>query len=155
MSDLNEIEARTLTIKRTFDAPRKIVWEAWTQPEHIALWWGPHGMKTHIKKLDFRVGGEWEFMMNMPDGNNFISMGKYSKIELLELIQTSANFIPMTEGVTLVVKFIDVNEQTELIFSVVHPTEEYCKQQEEMGFYNGWGTVFEGLANYIGELRKQ
>lgn len=155
MSDLNEIEARTLTIKRTFDAPRKIVWEAWTQPEHIALWWGPHGMKTHIKKFDFRVGGEWEFMMNMPDGNNFISMGKYSKIELLELIQTSANFIPMTEGVTLVVKFIDVNEQTELIFSVVHPTEEYCKQQEEMGFYNGWGTVFEGLANYIGELRKQ
>ncbi len=155
MGDLNEIEARTLTIKRTFDAPRKLVWEAWTQPEHIALWWGPNGMKTHINQHDFRVGGEWEFIMKMPDDKDFISHGRYSKIERLELIQTSANFIPMTEGVTLEAIFIDANEQTEFVFKVIHPTEEYCKQQEEMGFYNGWGTVFEGLTNYIGELRKR
>ena len=152
MNEVSEIDKRTLTIKRTLNAPRKLVWEAWTQPEHIANWWGPRGMKTHIKKHDFRVGGEWEFTMTMPDGKDFISQGIYSKIEVLELIETSANFIPMTEGVTIVASFIDANENTEFVFKVIHPTEEYCKQQEEMGFMNGWGSVFDGLENYLNTL---
>ena len=149
MNEVNEIEKRTLTLKRTFNAPRKLVWEAWTQPEHIANWWGPKGMKTNVKKHDFRVDGEWEYTMAMPNGSEFISNGIYSKIEILELIETSANFIPMTEGVTLVATFIDADEKTEFVFKVIHPTEEYCKQQEEMGFYNGWGSVFDGLEQYL------
>lgn len=152
MNEVNEIEKRTLTIKRTFDAPRKLVWEVWTQPEHIANWWGPSGMKTNVKKHDFRVGGEWEYVMTMPDGKDFISHGIYSKIEILEFIETSANFIPMTEGVTILANFIDADEKTEFVFKVIHPTEEYCKQQEEMGFYNGWGSVFDGLNNYLTKL---
>lgn len=152
MKEVNELEKRTLTIKRTFDAPRKLVWEAWTKPEHIANWWGPRGMKTNIKRHDFRVGGEWEYTMPMPDGNEFVSYGKYARIEIPELIETSANFIPMTEGVTLIASFVDAGEQTEFTFKVIHPTEEYCKQQEKMGFYNGWGSVFEGLNTYLSEV---
>jgi len=154
MNDINEIEKRTLTIRRTLNAPRKLVWEAWTQPDHIANWWGPRGMKTNIKKHEFKVGGEWEYTMTMPDGKNFVSEGIYSKIEVLELIETSANFIPMTEGVTLVANFIDANENTEFVFKVIHPTEEYCKQQEAMGFMNGWGSVFDNLENYLDILTK-
>ena len=154
MNDINEIEKRTLTIKRTLNAPRKLVWEAWTQPDHIANWWGPRGMTTKIKKHDFSVGGEWEYTMTMPDGKDFISEGIYSKIKVLELIETSANFIPMTEGVTLVANFIDANENTEFVFKVIHPTEAYCKQQEEMGFMNGWGSVFNELESYLNKLTK-
>lgn len=152
MNEVNEIEKRTLTIKRKFDAPRELVWKAWTQPEHIAKWWGPRGMKTNVKKHDFKVGGEWEYTMPMPDGSDFISNGIYSKIEAMELIETSANFIPMTEGVNIVAVFTDAGEQTEFIFKVIHPTEAYCKQQEQMGFYNGWGSVLEGLNNYLAKL---
>ena len=152
MNEPNEFEKRTLTIKRTFKASRKLVWEAWTQPEHIANWWGPPGMKTKVRKHDFKVEGEWEYTMTMPDGNEFISEGKYSKIEVLEVIESSANFKPMTEGVTIVAIFIDANENTNFVFKVIHPTEEYCKQQEEMGFMNGWGSVFDGLENHISEL---
>ena len=152
MNEPNEIEKRTLTIKRTFKACRKLVWEAWTQPEHIANWWGPPGMKTKVRKHDFKVGGEWEYTMTMPDGNEFISEGKYVKIKVLDAIESSANFKPMTEGVTIVAIFIDANENTDFVFKVIHPTEEYCKQQEEMGFMNGWGSVFDGLEKYISEL---
>lgn len=152
MEDQHEIEKRTLTIKRTFNAPLQLVWEAWTQPEHIANWWGPHGMKTNIRKHDFTEGGEWEFSMTMPDGNEFISNGIYSKIEILALIESSANFIPMTEGVTIQANFVDADKKTEFVFNVIHPTEEYCKQQEEMGFYNGWGSVFDGLGKYVDAL---
>lgn len=149
MNKVTEIEKRTLTLTRTFDAPRQLVWDAWTQPEHIANWWGPRGMKTEIRKHDFQEGGDWEFSMAMPDGNEFISFGTYSSIKAPELLETSANFIPMTEGVTIVAEFVAAGEQTEFIFRVIHPTEEYCKQQEEMGFYNGWGSVFEGLNSYL------
>ncbi len=152
MDLVNEIEKRTLMIKRTFNAPRKLVWEAWTKPEHIANWWGPPGMKTDVKKHDFHVGGTWEYTMTMADGKDFIAHGVYSKIEVLELIETSANFIPMTEGVTIVAEFTDSNEQTEFVFKVIHPTEEYCKQQEDMGFYNGWGATFERLNEYLTNL---
>ena len=65
-------QARTITMKRTFNAPIQLVWEAWTQPEHIAQWWGPKGMKTKVIAHDFRVGGKWEYTMLMPDGKEFI-----------------------------------------------------------------------------------
>ena len=149
MSNLNDLEKRTLTLERSFSAPRQLVWDAWTQPEHIANWWGPRGMKTIIKKHDFQENGEWEFAMPMPDGKEFISYGTYSQIEAPELLKTSANFIPMTEGVTLVASFSEAGDKTDFVFKVIHPTEEYCKQQEEMGFYNGWGSVFEGLNAYL------
>jgi len=152
MSEVAAIERRTLRLERTFDAPRQLVWEAWTQREHIANWWAPPGMQVTVKKHDFEKGGDWEYTMTMPDGQEFKSFGTYAKIVAPELIETSANFIPMTEGVTLIAHFSEDGEKTQFVFKVVHPTEEYCKQQEEMGFYNGWGSVFEGLNKYLLEL---
>jgi uncharacterized protein YndB with AHSA1/START domain len=149
MNDDNNIEKRTLTIKRTLDAPRSLVWEAWTKPEHIAHWWGPKGMKTKVVEHNFKVGGRWEFTMEMPDGNVFITEGIYSLIVELEKIFSSADFKPMTEGVEIQAIFEDKGNKTNFTFNVIHPTEEYCKQQEEMGFYNGWGSVFDGLEAHL------
>lgn len=152
MTQASDAEKRTITMERTFNAPRQLVWDAWTKPEHIANWWGPSGMTTTIKKHEFKVGGEWEFTMPMPNGKEFVSHGVYTKIEAPELLETTANFIPMTEGVTLIVQLTEEGESTKFVFKVVHPTEEYCKQQEELGIYNGWGSVFTGLETYLGSL---
>jgi len=54
---MNDLHKRTLTLKRTFNAPIEIVWEAWTKPEHIAQWRGPKGMETKVIAHDFSVGG--------------------------------------------------------------------------------------------------
>jgi len=152
MDQTNEIKDRTLTLKRTLSAPLKLVWEAWTQPEHIALWWGPKGMDTKVVEHDFRVGGKWKYTMEMPDGNEFISEGEYLVIVELEKIFSSANFKPMTEGVEIQALFEENGDKTNFTFNVVHPTEEYCKQQEKMGFMNGWGSVFDGLETYLNTL---
>jgi len=152
MSKTNETNNRTVTLKRTFNAPIKLVWEAWTQPEHIALWWGPKGMDTKVVEHDFRVGGKWKYTMKMPDGNDFISEGVYSEIVELEKIFSSANFKPMTEGVEIQALFEEFGDKTNFIFNVVHPTEEYCKQQEKMGIMNGWGSVFDRLETFVGTL---
>lgn len=152
MTETGDIEKRTLTIKRTFDAPRQLAWDAWTQPGHIANWWGPPGMKVNIKAHDFRVGGEWKYTMDMPDGNEFITFGVYSRIVEPELLETSANFIPMTEGVIMIAQFLEAGDKTEFVFKVIHPTEEYCRQQEDMGFFNGWGSSFKRLNEYLSSL---
>ncbi|HAA21624.1 MAG TPA: activator of HSP90 ATPase [Cytophagales bacterium] len=153
MEAAQDFSNRTLTMTRTFNAPRDLVWDAWTKPEHISNWWGPKGMKTEIKKHEFKAGGDWEYTMAMPDGNEFRSFGQYQKIVEPELIETTANFIPMTVGVTLIASFSDAGEQTHFEFKVVHETEEYAKQQYEMGFDKGWGSVFEGLNTYLEGLK--
>lgn len=143
------MDNKTITMERTLSAPVALVWEAWTQPDHIAKWWGPKGMKTKILAHDFKVGGHWKFSMDMPNGNEFISEGTYSEIVVNEKIVTSANFRPMTEGVELHILLAADGDKTLFTFKVVHPTEEYCKQQEQMGIYNGWGSVFNGLEEHL------
>lgn len=148
MKDQNE-SSRTLSLKRTFNAPIKLVWEAWTQPEHIAQWWAPKGMKVTVVDHDFKVGGKWKYVIPMPDGSEFTSDGVYTVIVELEKIFSSANFKPMTEGVEIQALFEANGEKTNFTFNVVHPTEEYCKQQEQMGFYNGWGTAFDRFEKFV------
>jgi uncharacterized protein YndB with AHSA1/START domain len=149
MSDSQDLSKRTLTLERTFNAPIQLVWDAWTQPDHIANWWGPEGMDTTVKTHDFRIGGRWEFVMHMPDGKAFVTEGEYQEIVEAKKIVTTADFKPMTEGVTLYVELTKHGANTHFKFSVVHETEEYCKQQKEMGFYNGWGSTFDRLGEYV------
>ncbi|WP_430905770.1 SRPBCC family protein [Maribacter sp. 2-571] len=152
MNNPNDLANRTLTLERTFNAPIALVWEAWTQSEHIAQWWAPNGMALDVVEHDFSVGGKWKYTMEMPDGNQFISEGVYSEIVPQKKIVTSADFRPMTEGVALHIQFEADGDKTKFTFSVVHETEEYCKQQEKMGIYNGWGSAFERLATLLGTL---
>lgn len=149
MENLDDISKRILTIKKTLNAPRKVVWDAWSSPEHIIQWWLPSGMKMTVVKHDFKVGGIWKYISPMPDGSEFVSEGVYSEIIVPEKIVTSANFRPMTEGVTIHVLFEERDAKTEFTFSVIHPTEEYCRQQEKMGFYNGWGSAFKRLEDLV------
>lgn len=146
---MSDASNRTLTLERTLDAPIQLVWEAWTQPEHIAMWWGPKGMETKVLEHNFTEGGSWKYSMAMPDGSEFIADGVYSVIVELEKIFSSANFKPMTEGVEIQCIFREEGNTTHFTFNCIHETEEYCKQQEQMGFYNGWGSTFERLNEFL------
>jgi uncharacterized protein YndB with AHSA1/START domain len=142
---MSDLANRTLTIEKVFNAPVQLVWEAWTQSAHIVKWWAPPGMDIKVIEHEFKVGGKWKYAMPMPDGNEVISEGTYTEIEELRKIITSADFKPMTENVELQVYFEADGDKTKFTFSVVHTTPEYAKQQEEMGFYNGWGSALSRL----------
>jgi uncharacterized protein YndB with AHSA1/START domain len=62
---------RELIFTRVFDAPRELVYEAWTDPRHVAQWWGPNGFKTTIHQMDVRPGGVWRLVMRGPDGADY------------------------------------------------------------------------------------
>ena len=143
---------KTITIRRTFNAPINLVWQAWTQSEHIAEWWSPKGIKTKVVKHDFKVGGKWKYLMPMPNGQEFIAEGKYTEIVEFEKIISSANFKPMTEGIEIQSLFKRNGNKTEFTFNIIHPTEEYRIQQEKMGIMNGWGSVFDRLNTLVNNL---
>ena len=56
---------------RVFDAPRELVWQVWTDPKHLAQWWGPDGFTTTTSAYDARPGGIWRFVMHGPDGRDY------------------------------------------------------------------------------------
>jgi uncharacterized protein YndB with AHSA1/START domain len=58
---------REIVVTRVFDAPLALVWRAWTEPEHLAVWWGPRGFTTTTRQMDLRSGGVWRFVMHGPD----------------------------------------------------------------------------------------
>jgi len=152
MEETNQQDNRTISLNRTFNAPIELVWEAWTQSEHIAEWWSPKGIKTNVVEHNFKVGGKWKYIMPMPNGQEFIAEGEYTVIVEFERIVSSANFKPMTEGVEIQSLFKANGNNTDFTFKVVHPTEEYKIKQEKMGIMNGWGSVFERLNILLKEL---
>ena len=145
---------KTATIQRTLQAPLKLVWEAWTQPEHLIRWWGPKGMETRIEAHDFKVGGAWKYIMLMPNGHEFIAEGTYTEIVPMQKIASKADFKPMTEGVEIIALFEALDHATQFTFHVVHGTEAYKEQQEKMGLYNGWGSTFDRLEAFLEEAKQ-
>lgn len=71
---------REIVLSRVYDAPRELVWEAWTNPKHVVNWWGPNGFTTTIEKMDFRVGGVWKHVMRGPDGANYPNKSVFREI---------------------------------------------------------------------------
>ena len=66
-----EQDPRSIIATRVLDAPRELVWTAWTKPEHLAQWWGPDGFSTTTSAYDLRPGGVWRFVMHGPDGRDY------------------------------------------------------------------------------------
>src|SRR5438034_1562815 len=62
---------REIVISRVISAPRELVFEAFTEVRHLSQWWGPEGFTTTTRAFEFRVGGEWDFVMHGPDGTDY------------------------------------------------------------------------------------
>ena len=73
-------EERVLVLTRTFDAPRDLVWKAWTEPERMVRWFGPRGFTSTVLKADFRPGGAYRFHMRSPEGTDHWQQGIYHEI---------------------------------------------------------------------------
>ena len=69
-----------LTLTRVFDAPRALVFKVWTDPYHVAQWWGPHGFAIPVSKVDARVGGIFEVHMQGNDGTILPSVGTFHEV---------------------------------------------------------------------------
>jgi uncharacterized protein YndB with AHSA1/START domain len=74
-------KSNEIKIIRVFDAPVRAVWDAWTDPEQTAQWWGPRGFTLTTHSKDLRPGGHWHYTMHGPDGTNYPNKTKYFEVE--------------------------------------------------------------------------
>jgi uncharacterized protein YndB with AHSA1/START domain len=73
-------KAPDLVLTRVFDAPREVVFKVWTDPKHVARWWGPRGFQTTIQEMDVRPGGRWRYAMKGPDGNDRFALAPSGRV---------------------------------------------------------------------------
>lgn len=73
----SQVSSRAIVLSRTLDAPRSLVFKAWTDPGHLAQWWGPHGFTNPVCEIDARVGGAMRIVMRAPDGAEYPMTGVF------------------------------------------------------------------------------
>ena len=86
---MNETTERELVISRLINAPRELVFKAWTDPKHLIHWWGPKGFTNTFQEIDIRPGGVWRFIMHGPDGIDYQNRIVFSEIVKPERISYS------------------------------------------------------------------
>jgi uncharacterized protein YndB with AHSA1/START domain len=74
------MEGRQLVVTRLLKAPRELVFDVWTDPKHVARWWGPAGFTNTIHKMEARTGGEWRLTMHGPDGRDYPNFIKFIEV---------------------------------------------------------------------------
>lgn len=84
--------AQELVITRVFDAPRELLWKAWTEPDRTMRWWGPKHFTAPVSRIDLRVGGKYVNCMRSPDGKEYWSAGIYREIVPLERLVMTDSF---------------------------------------------------------------
>ena len=81
-----------IVIRRVFDAPRKAVWDAWTEPDRCMLWWGPKGFTTPVCRIDLRAGGKYLYCMRSPEGQEYWGTGVYRQVVPMAKIVCTDSF---------------------------------------------------------------
>ncbi|KAA6462988.1 SRPBCC domain-containing protein [Acidobacteria bacterium AB60] len=158
-------ETERMVITRVFDAPRELVWRAWTDPKYVMQWWGPKGFTAPHCEIDFRVGGKFLFCMRSADGWEGWNAGEYYEIVPYEKIVSSMYFSDAQgnkvdaaaygledeggEEGRDVVLFEDLgNGQTKLTFM----GNETMRSAIESGQLEGWKETLEKVAGVVAEL---
>ena len=157
-------EEQALVITRVFDAPREIVFKAWSEPERLMRWWGPRGFTTPVAKIDFRVGGKFLNCMRSPDGKDYWNTGVYKEIVVPERIvytdsfaDAEGNVVPASHygmagdfpmEMLVTVTFEDQGGKTKM--TLRHAGMPAGDNQS--GANEGWNQSFDKLAEYLGGI---
>jgi uncharacterized protein YndB with AHSA1/START domain len=164
-----EPAGREFSISRTFDAPRDIVFSTWTEPGHLARWWGPRDFSCPVCEVDLRVGGSYRIVMRSPDGIEYPITGIYREILAPERIVTTMDVSghppswhdlvnpsrapgdanPAGELLSTVT-FVDLGGSTRVDVRIRFKSEQVGKAMLAMGMTEGWG---QSLDRFDGELK--
>src|SRR5712691_2014321 len=152
-------EERELVLTRVFDAPRDLVFKAWTDPNCVAMWWGPHRFTNPVCELDPRPGGAILIHMRGPDGTVYPMTGVYQEIvEPERIVFTSAaldaNGNPMFEVLTTLT-FAEQGEKTKQILRARVIKRSPQAAPYLAGMEQGWTQSLERLSSYLASESKE
>lgn len=155
-----DLEKHVFQMERVFDAPRELVFKAYSDPEYLKQWWGPKGWTLPVSNMDFRPGGTWHYCMRGPGGEESWGKAVYREIVAPERIVYS-DYFSDAEGNTVAglpestatVLFTDHNGKTKVTARVQFASAEDLQTILDMGMSEGMGETFDRLADYLEELQ--
>jgi uncharacterized protein YndB with AHSA1/START domain len=142
--------AQHIEITRVYDAPRELVWRAWTEPEQLVEWWGPPGWSTPIETvtMDVRPGGDFRLTSVSDEGVEMPVVGVYREVaEQERLVLDEPAEHAWHEGSESVVTFADLGDgRTEVVIRATIQTTDEMRQTAERGMR----ATFDRLADHLG-----
>lgn len=109
-----QVGEREIVITRVIDAPRDLVFDAWTKEEHLSKWWGPQGFTNSFQKFEMKPGGTWQFIMHGPDGVDYPNTNVFVEVVKPEQIVFKHAVFPHFLGTAI---FEDLDGKTKLTYS--------------------------------------
>jgi uncharacterized protein YndB with AHSA1/START domain len=146
--------SRELVISRIIDAPRELVFKAWTDPEHLKQWFAPRPWTTPVADLDVRPGGASLIVMRGPDGAEFPNRGVYLEVVKNERLVFTDAYTGAWEPsekpfMTVIISLEDLGGRTRYTARVLHWAVADREAHEKMGFHQGWGRCADQLAALV------
>jgi uncharacterized protein YndB with AHSA1/START domain len=146
---------REIVLTRVFDAPRALVFDAFTKPELLRQWFGPRGWSLVVADVDLNVGGTFRFMLRGPDGNDLGMRGIWREIVAPERSVHMESFddYPGESQVTTVLT--EQQEKTKLTATILYPSKEIRDAVLSSGMEHGAAESYDKLAELLASLRIQ
>ena len=146
---------KQFTITRVFDAPRDVVWRAWTDPDEAATWWHPRGIVTPREsvELDVRPGGRYRYTMIAPDGTEYPTAGVYREITPPERLVMTWGSPEDADDIApvLTIELAEHGERGEQTHMTFHVLGIEAAPGDE-NVYDGWDSAFDLLVEHLDEL---
>jgi uncharacterized protein YndB with AHSA1/START domain len=158
MTKLNvtaEPGSHSIIMTRVFDAPRDLVFRAYTDPKLVPNWWGLEGITTIVDKMDVKKGGVWRYIQRGNDGSEYAFNGVYHDVEAPERVVYTFEFEGMPGHVLLeTITFEENNGKTTLTDSSVFQTVEARDGMLSSGMEEGANMSMDRLAKLLQEMSK-
>jgi uncharacterized protein YndB with AHSA1/START domain len=164
---ITKVEGQELILERVFDAPRELVFKAFSEAEHLKHWWGPRGWTVTVCTVDFRPGGIWHYCMKCIDKNQgdfygYESWGKAVYREIIEGEKISyVDYFSDAEGneaegmpsSQITMTFVEYEGKTKLVSRAQYASAEALKAVLEMGMEQGITETWDRLAEHLQTIK--
>jgi uncharacterized protein YndB with AHSA1/START domain len=148
-------DPKVMVATRVLDANRALVFAAWTEPRHLAQWWGPDGFSTTTHTFDFQPGGNWRFVMHGPDGRDYENRITFDEIvppERIAYHHGGGDDVERVQFRTLVT-FEDMGGKTRITLRATFPSaEERDRVIREYGADKGAVQTLARLGDYVAQM---
>jgi uncharacterized protein YndB with AHSA1/START domain len=145
-------ESNEIRITRIYDAPVRAVWDAWTDPQQVAQWWGPRGFTLTTHSKDFRVGGNWVYTMHGPEGVDYSSKTPYLEIEeCVKLVYDHGGNDDRPPLFRVTVLFSETDGKTKMEMSMALSTPEAAAEMRKFIKKAGGDATWDRLAEFLEE----
>ena len=144
---------REVVATRVVDAPRRLVWEAWTNPEHVRNWLlGPDGWTMPVCEIDLRPGGAWRYRWRGPDGTEFGMSGVYKEVVKPERLVHTELWEGQEPGSLNTLVLTEEGGRTTMTCTVLYPSKEARDAALASGMKDGWAQSYDRLDEQLREM---